>query len=142
MTSGSSSSSCCCRPADAVTKSMDKKMDFALLTIKLPLRVGVVPRGASFTSTRRPLCGVRVRASVVDSNESSSNFVKRMEQAWLISQVLFMDFHSIFETISCFCYSLCKFIISLEKSIQGEKIILVAQVYNLLNHCVKLGMKF
>ncbi|KAJ4957877.1 hypothetical protein NE237_024988 [Protea cynaroides] len=27
-----------------------------------------------------------VRASMVDSSESSSNFIKRMEQAWLISQ--------------------------------------------------------
>ncbi|XP_020523637.1 uncharacterized protein LOC18435300 isoform X2 [Amborella trichopoda] len=29
-----------------------------------------------------------IRASVVDSSESSSDFVKRMEKAWLISEVL------------------------------------------------------
>ncbi|CAL5419388.1 unnamed protein product [Camellia sinensis] len=32
------------------------------------------------------VCGVRIRASMVDSYESSSNFAKRMEKAWLISQ--------------------------------------------------------
>ncbi|CAL5327342.1 unnamed protein product [Camellia sinensis] len=32
------------------------------------------------------VCGVRIRASMVDSYESSSNFVKRMEKAWIISQ--------------------------------------------------------
>lgn len=91
MMSSGSSSCCSCRAVDVVTKSIDKKMDFALLTIKSPMRV--VPRGTSITSTRRSVCGVGVRASVVDSYESSSNFVKRMEQAWLISQVLFMNFH-------------------------------------------------
>ncbi|ESR63488.1 hypothetical protein KPL70_000112 [Citrus sinensis] len=84
MMSSGSSSCCSCRAVDVVTKSIDKKMDFALLTRKSPMRV--VPRGTSITSTRRSVCGVGVRASVVDSYESSSNFVKRMEQAWLISQ--------------------------------------------------------
>jgi hypothetical protein len=47
--------------------------------------VVVVSLGSSSRSSRRG-CGV-VRASMVDSYESSSDFVKRMEQAWLISQV-------------------------------------------------------
>ena len=47
--------------------------------------VVVVSYGSSSRSSRRG-CGV-VRASMVDSHESSSDFVKRMEQAWLISQV-------------------------------------------------------
>ncbi|XP_058222264.1 uncharacterized protein LOC131332202 isoform X2 [Rhododendron vialii] len=34
----------------------------------------------------RNTCNVGVRASMVDSTESSSNFAKRMERAWLISQ--------------------------------------------------------
>ncbi|WOK94363.1 hypothetical protein Cni_G03065 [Canna indica] len=34
----------------------------------------------------RALSAFRVRASVVDSSESSSRFSKRMERAWLISQ--------------------------------------------------------
>lgn len=37
----------------------------------------------------RNTCSVGVRASMVDSTESSSNFAKRMERAWLISQVRF-----------------------------------------------------
>lgn len=36
-------------------------------------------------SKKSRVCGAR--ASMVDSYESSSNFVHRMEQAWLISQV-------------------------------------------------------
>ncbi|KAF7138919.1 hypothetical protein RHSIM_Rhsim07G0166900 [Rhododendron simsii] len=36
----------------------------------------------------RNTCSVGVRASMVDSTESSSNFAKRMERAWLISQAL------------------------------------------------------
>jgi hypothetical protein len=47
--------------------------------------VVVVSLGSSSRSSRRG-CGV-VRASMVDSYESYSDFVKRMEQAWLISQV-------------------------------------------------------
>lgn len=129
MMSSGSSSCCSCRAVDVVTKSIDKKMDFALLTIKSPMRV--VPRGTSITSTRRSVCGVGVRASVVDSYESSSNFVKRMEQAWLISQVLFMNFHLFllgiyiylfFNIISCFCYCLYNFIISLQKVNKRRKI--------------------
>lgn len=37
-----------------------------------------------------------VRASMVESYESSSNFIKRMEQAWLISQVILFLFFLIF----------------------------------------------
>ncbi|EEF46844.1 conserved hypothetical protein [Ricinus communis] len=51
-------------------------------TNRAPINMGVVPRGTTTAFAR--VC--RVRASVVDSYESSSNFIKRMEQAWLISQ--------------------------------------------------------
>ncbi|CAK7353992.1 unnamed protein product [Dovyalis caffra] len=75
--------SSCNRPMIAAAKSMDNSMSC--------LRRGggggavvVVPHGTSSSSSRR-VCGV-VRASMVDSYESSSDFVKRMEQAWLISQ--------------------------------------------------------
>lgn len=37
-----------------------------------------------------------VRASMVESYESSSNFIKRMEQAWLISQVIVFIFSNFF----------------------------------------------
>lgn len=84
-------SSCCrCRPVAAVVINPIEKMDFASLAMKLPMRVGVVPRSTSVGSTRRSVSYSRVcvvRASVVDSCESS-NFARRMEQAWLISQVL------------------------------------------------------
>ncbi|KAL5559628.1 hypothetical protein UlMin_035839 [Ulmus minor] len=46
--------------------------------------VVLVPRGTTTRSVRSRVSGVR--ASMVDSYESSSNFIKRMEQAWLISQ--------------------------------------------------------
>ncbi|KAG9455939.1 hypothetical protein H6P81_000447 [Aristolochia fimbriata] len=42
--------------------------------------------GLPTVSRRRPYGVSRVRASAVDSYESSSDFAKRMEQAWLISQ--------------------------------------------------------
>ncbi|KAL4650659.1 uncharacterized protein LOC142622561 [Castanea sativa] len=47
-----------------------------------------VPQGTT-TTTARPTSSSRVcvvRASMVDSYESSFDFVKRMEKAWLISQ--------------------------------------------------------
>ncbi|KAJ6673890.1 PLASTID TRANSCRIPTIONALLY ACTIVE PROTEIN [Salix viminalis] len=44
----------------------------------------VVSHGTSSRSSSRGCGGVR--ASMVDSYESSSDFVKRMEQAWLISE--------------------------------------------------------
>ncbi|XP_015884236.1 uncharacterized protein LOC107419910 [Ziziphus jujuba] len=44
----------------------------------------VVPCGTNRSYPCSRVCGVR--ASMVDSFESSSNFVKRMERVWLISQ--------------------------------------------------------
>lgn len=40
----------------------------------------------------RRSCYVVIRASMVDSHESSSNFIHRMERSWLISQVLASSF--------------------------------------------------
>lgn len=57
-----------------------------------------------YTKFMKPIC-CGIRASMVDSDsyESSSNFVKRMEQAWLISQVcsffLFSFFFSFLKDI-------------------------------------------
>ncbi|KAL9338681.1 hypothetical protein Peur_067696 [Populus x canadensis] len=53
-------------------------------SLRMVRGVVVVSHVSSSGSSRRG-CGV-VRASMVDSYESSSDFVKRMEQAWLISQ--------------------------------------------------------
>lgn len=50
-------------------------------------KLGFVAIRPSSTTIRRSPLTVSVRASAVDSPESSSNFAKRMEQAWLISQV-------------------------------------------------------
>ncbi|CAN6832777.1 unnamed protein product [Brassica oleracea] len=47
-------------------------------------KLGFVAISPSSTTIRRS--PATVRASAVDSPESSSNFAKRMEQAWLISQ--------------------------------------------------------
>ncbi|KAK3439639.1 hypothetical protein EUGRSUZ_C04033 [Eucalyptus grandis] len=48
--------------------------------------VGVIsPHGSTGRGERSGFVGVR--ASMVDSYENSSDFAKRMEQAWLISQV-------------------------------------------------------
>jgi hypothetical protein len=68
----------------AAAKSMDINMSC------LRRGVVIVPHGTSNSSSRR-VCGV-VRASMVDSYESSSDIAKRMEQAWLISQVKFKSF--------------------------------------------------
>ncbi|CAH2061148.1 unnamed protein product [Thlaspi arvense] len=47
-------------------------------------KLGFVAFGRSLATIRR--FPASVKASAVDSPESSSNFAKRMEQAWLISQ--------------------------------------------------------
>lgn len=49
-------------------------------------KVGFVAVGGSLATIRRFPATFRASA-VVDSDESSSNFAKRMEQAWIISQV-------------------------------------------------------
>ena len=74
-------SSCvCCRPMVSM-KSIDNKSIFVSpRTRRLPIGGESLRQGSKF-------CGVGVRASMVDSTESSSDFAKRMERAWLISQV-------------------------------------------------------
>ncbi|GMN45573.1 hypothetical protein TIFTF001_014756 [Ficus carica] len=77
------SSSCMwCRPV-VVAKPIRNKCFVsparALIGVGLFVRHGSISRSLSSR-----VCGVR--ASMVDSYESSSNFIKRMEQAWLISQ--------------------------------------------------------
>ena len=71
----------CSRPMIAAAKSMD------INVFCFRRGVVIVTHGTSKSSSRR-VCGA-VRASMVDSHESSSDFSKRMEQAWLISQVKF-----------------------------------------------------
>lgn len=72
---GMSTCVCCCRPA-----ILGKYRGFSY---------GVVlkPPGSISSSRFRNSRVFSVRASMVDSYGSSSNFAKRMEQAWLISQV-------------------------------------------------------
>ncbi|PSR91886.1 Chaperone protein like [Actinidia chinensis var. chinensis] len=71
-------SSCvCCRPMVSM-KSIDNKSIF-VSPRKLPIGGESLRHGSKF-------CVVGVRASLVDSTESSSDFAKRMERAWLISQ--------------------------------------------------------
>ena len=90
----------CNRPIITAAKSMDNNMSCirragvgvvvvphgtSSRSLRMVRGVVVVSLGSSSRSSRRG-CGV-VRASMVDSYESYSDFVKRMEQAWLISQV-------------------------------------------------------
>jgi hypothetical protein len=74
----------CDGPVIAASKSMDNNMCCSRRGVV------VVPRGESSSSSRN-VCGV-ARASMVDSYESSSDLVKRMERAWLISQIKFKSF--------------------------------------------------
>ncbi|KDP33492.1 hypothetical protein JCGZ_07063 [Jatropha curcas] len=73
---------CYCGKSVIVPKSIDK-MSFTVSTKPVLIRLGVVPSSTTTVSTSRVSL---VRASMVDSYESSSNFARRMEQAWLISQ--------------------------------------------------------
>ncbi|XP_044464639.1 chaperone protein DnaJ [Mangifera indica] len=67
-------------------------MSSVSLPSKVSIRFAVVPCGTSLFGTRRTVdMNSRVvfggaRASMVDSYESSSDFARRTEQAWLISQ--------------------------------------------------------
>ncbi|KAI7979956.1 hypothetical protein LOK49_Contig215G00009 [Camellia lanceoleosa] len=74
----------CCRPMISI-KSIDNNNNNNSFVLPRRLSIG----GQSIRDGRvlnSRVCGVRIRASMVDSYESSSNFVKRMEKAWLISQ--------------------------------------------------------
>ncbi|KAL7001790.1 hypothetical protein U1Q18_002938 [Sarracenia purpurea var. burkii] len=68
-------------------KSIDNNISFASPR-RLPTAGESLPHGRVLTNRLScyKCCGVRVRASMVDSYESSSHFAKRMERAWLISQ--------------------------------------------------------
>lgn len=72
-----------------VGKSIDKKDMSFVSTNRVAFGAGVVPQGSTTTARSKGSRGLSVRASAVDSYESSSDFVKRMEKAWVISQVQF-----------------------------------------------------
>lgn len=67
---------------------------------------GVVPYGTNGRSLSLRFRGVR--ASAVDSYESSSDFVNRMEKAWLISKVILINhiFQNFSFNIGLCCYQL------------------------------------
>ncbi|KAK8499396.1 hypothetical protein V6N13_010571 [Hibiscus sabdariffa] len=76
----------CYRPV-IVGKSIGEKGMSFVSTNRLEFGAGVLSLGKTTTTARSK--GPRVlavRASAVDSHESSSDFVKRMEKAWVISQ--------------------------------------------------------
>lgn len=77
----------CCRPA-IVAKSIHNE-GFASPSRALNRVAGVVPSGTNGRSFSSRFRGVR--ASAVDSYESSSDFVNRMEKAWLISKVILIN---------------------------------------------------
>ena len=71
-----------------------KPNDNKMLVLPIGNRV-FVPHGTTTTSRPSSSRVCVVRASMVDSYESSFDFVKRMEKAWLISQVVnqLLQFH-------------------------------------------------
>ncbi|XP_030468717.2 uncharacterized protein LOC115687339 [Syzygium oleosum] len=71
---------CSCRPLIVPKSSVDCGSSQARRNAVCVIS----PHGATARGKRSRFVGVR--ASTVDSYESSSDFVKRMEQAWLISQ--------------------------------------------------------
>ncbi|XWS70522.1 hypothetical protein CRYUN_Cryun03dG0054900 [Craigia yunnanensis] len=75
----------CYRPA-IVGKSIDKKDMSFVSTNRVAFGVGVVPQGTTTIARFKGPRVLGVRASAVDSYESSSDFVKRTEKAWVISQ--------------------------------------------------------
>ncbi|WCJ30432.1 DnaJ/Hsp40 cysteine-rich domain superfamily protein [Euphorbia peplus] len=75
---------CCCSKPSIFPKSIEK-MSFASSSNSPPISFGgAVPNRSIFAGAGARVC--IVKASMVDSYESSSDFTKRMEQAWLISQ--------------------------------------------------------
>lgn len=72
---------CYCCGSTMVAKFMDNITSIVSTKRGAAPSISLVPHGATTSRVRG------VRASMVDSYESSSDFVKRMEQAWLISQV-------------------------------------------------------
>ncbi|XP_006295092.2 uncharacterized protein LOC17888071 [Capsella rubella] len=65
---------CMCCDSHLVTKPISNPWSFPRRT-----KLG-------FVQIRRRFPDITVKASAVDSPESSSNFAKRMDQAWIISQ--------------------------------------------------------
>ncbi|XP_022750348.1 uncharacterized protein LOC111299429 [Durio zibethinus] len=75
----------CYRPV-IVGKSIEKK-DISFVSInRIAFGAGIVPQSKTTTARSKGSRVLDVRVSVVDSYESSSDFVKRMEKAWAISQ--------------------------------------------------------
>ena len=68
-------------------KSIDKKDMSFVSTNRVAFGAGVVPQGTTTIARFKGPRVLGVRASAVDSYESSSDFVKRTEKAWVISQV-------------------------------------------------------
>ncbi|XVE71285.1 hypothetical protein DITRI_Ditri10aG0139000 [Diplodiscus trichospermus] len=75
----------CYRPV-IVGKLTDRKDMSFLSTNRVAFGAGIGPQGAATTARSKGSRVLVVRASAVDSYESSSDFVKRMEKAWVISQ--------------------------------------------------------
>ena len=76
----------CYRPV-IVGKSFDKKDMSFVSTNRVAFGAGVVPQGTTTAVRSQGSRLLGVRSSAVDSYDSSSDFVKRMEKAWVISQV-------------------------------------------------------
>ncbi|CAA7407319.1 unnamed protein product [Spirodela intermedia] len=73
--------------AAAATTTTTTSLRFPFLFREMGTRAGGrVVRTGLLASNHRISIATAVRASVVDSHGSSSEFIKRMEQAWLISQ--------------------------------------------------------
>ncbi|CAI9094706.1 OLC1v1030491C2 [Oldenlandia corymbosa var. corymbosa] len=80
------STGCCCCSSPVVSISSSRKLSTKNLDFAARTQIRAVGLG-NYVSGRRWIrpCVV-VKASAVDSYESSSNFINRMERAWLISQ--------------------------------------------------------
>ena len=68
-------------------KSIDKKDMSLVSTNRVAFGALVVPHATTTAARSKGSMVLGVRASAVDSYESSSDFVKRTEKAWVISQV-------------------------------------------------------
>ncbi|XP_020595007.1 protein EMBRYO SAC DEVELOPMENT ARREST 3, chloroplastic [Phalaenopsis equestris] len=78
---------CSCSGGAAVSVASSKSLrHFVPLKRYSPVLTGYSIEAFLSKSSRKALTSLVVRASAVDSYENSSDFVKRMEQAWLISQ--------------------------------------------------------
>nr|DAD45448.1 TPA_asm: hypothetical protein HUJ06_003678 [Nelumbo nucifera] len=80
-------SSCSCGRPVILARAVNR--NYLIEHRKIRIDMGMMPYRSSGGNSGRLMThgDFGVRASIVDSYESSSNFAKRMEQAWLISQV-------------------------------------------------------